>query len=437
MHSVIIFTDLINATLSVGLAYILYNLFGEPKFSRTIRIISCALLSLLFALTIWTTDTGFFRFIVLLFLTFAVSFLFSMKLLQRILYSLLDISLCVISEGITAIVVSKILEVDINSSAEGLFYVLGTIISKFLVLMVIEFVRLKKHKTIAHITFKHIIVLIMVPLSSMLILVLQYYYDYAVALPVHIIWAFTVSYVLLLLSNLAVFDYIDSLYQSALYKSKMIASAEIIKEQEKHCRAIHDHYSDIAKFRHDQKNMNIGILNEIKNGNLDAAVAHLQESISILSVSNIRSEGIIHSVVAIKMNEAEKYGIELNFEYKDLKKIKISDIDIAVLLGNALDNAIEATERIQDHREIKKEINLLVTVQNNNLIIYIKNPVAESIDTKKLRSGKKNSEYHGFGTISMKQIVENLRGDIIFSCDAGFFEVNIVIPNIVSPQIDE
>lgn len=428
-----IFADIVNSILTVFCGCLLYSLFGKERMARHFTVlVSCVAISL-FAVVLRFVDTGIIRFIILLALTFGIGFLYSMKTLHRILYCLLYVAFCVLSEGFTAILVSKILNLEVTQSTEGLFYVLGTIISKFIVLVMIMLIRLKRHKSLTGISIKHILVLVLVPISSLLVLVLQYSYNYTVALPTGIIWVFSISYLLLTISNIAVFDYIDSVHQNALDQGKIETASQIIKEQEKRFIAINQHYNEIAKFRHDQKNINIGILNEIKAGNTQSAIDHLNDSISLLSAQNIRSFGIIHTVVGIKSEEAKTYGIDFQFSYQDLQKVSISDIDIAVLLGNALDNAIEANQKIE---QAQRNIELLISVRNSNLIIYIKNPVSEQIDTEKLVSSKHDSS-HGFGVISMKQIVEKFNGDIVFNCNDHIFEVNIVLPNIVNDTINE
>lgn len=424
-----IFANVISAFITVFLGYLLYGLFGKPRYYLWIRIIFSVIAIAVFTSALQFIETGLIRFIVLFVLIFAVSFLFSMKTLHRFLYALLYVALGVIAEGLTAMFVSMAFTIDISHSTEGLFYVLGILISKLIVLLVIILIRLKRHKSLVGIPINHVVILLLIPLSTIMLLVLQYNYDYVVTLPPHWTRALSIAYLFLVVSNIAVFDYIDSLYQNALDKGKIAATTQIIKEQEKQYVAIQQHYNEIAKFRHDQKNINIGILNELMEGNTTRAIEHLQECITFLSASTIRSAGIIHSVVDIKTDEAKEKNIRLNFEYQNIQKIEISDIDIAVLLGNALDNAIEAAAQVPDDF---RNIDLLITIQNKSLIIYIKNPVSDNVDINNLTSKKGDSINHGFGINSMKQIVDNYHGDIVFRCEDHIFEANIVLPNITN-----
>lgn len=430
-----LFVNGINAFLTVFLACLLYGLFGRQRFAPWIRYPLSLLAVAAFTATLQWTGTGLIRFGLLFLLSFALSFLFSMKTLHRFLYTLLYIALGVIAEGLTAMLISTVFSVEISRTTEGLFNLLGILISKLMVLFVLLLVRLRRHKSLVGISVGHVLILLPLPLSTLLLLVLQYNFEYVASLAPLQIRFLSVAYLLLVVSNIAVFDYIDSLYQNALDKGKLAAAAQMVKEQEKQYAAMQQYNSELAQFRHDQKNISIGILNQLKEGNSEAAIAHLQEHITVLSAPQIRSAGIIHAVVDAKTEAAEKENIRIHFTYQNLKKLTISDVDIAILLGNALDNAIEAASQVPEE---KRDIDLLVALQNSSLVIYVKNPVNTPVDMQDLTSKKRDAARHGFGIMSMKQIVSKYRGEIVFRCEELTFEVHVVLPNVMdSPKDDE
>ena len=430
-----LFVNGINAFLTVFLACLLYGLFGRQRFAPWIRYPLSLLAVVAFTATLQWTGTGLIRFGLLFLLTFVLSFLFSMKTLHRFLYALLYIALGVIAEGLTAMLISTVFSMEISRITEGLFNLLGILISKLMVLFVLLLVRLRRHKSLVGISVRHVLILLPLPLSTLLLLVLQYNFEYVASLAPMQIRFLSVAYLLLVVSNIAVFDYIDSLYQNALDKGKLAAAAQMVKEQEKQYATMQQYNSELAQFRHDQKNISIGILNQLQEGNTEAAIAHLQEHITVLSAPQIRSAGIIHAVVDVKTEAAEKENIRLHFTYQNLQKLMISDVDIAILLGNALDNAIEAASQVPEE---KRDIDLLVALQNSSLVIYVKNPVNTPVDMQDLTSKKRDAARHGFGIMSMKQIVSKYRGEIVFRCEELTFEVHVVLPNVMdSPKDDE
>ena len=117
--------------------------------------------------------------------------------------------------------------------------------------------------------------------------------------------------------------------------------------------------------------------------------------------------------------------LKIIWECVNIQHIKISDVDLAIILGNALDNAVEAVEKI----EYKGMVEALIVLRNNLLIIKIKNPVKEYVDTNNLSSTKPDNNVHGFGIISIKQLTNKYDGEVLFTCKDNIFTTSIVMKN--------
>ena len=108
----------------------------------------------------------------------------------------------------------------------------------------------------------------------------------------------------------------------------------------------------------------------------------------------------------------------------------ISDVDLCCIIGNLLDNAIEACEKenIED-----KIIILHMAVKNSCLLICVKNSIAESVITKNPNfiTTKRNNEMHGIGLKSIKSIVEKYSGSFkISEQEEKFFIVEVLLVGI-------
>ena len=108
----------------------------------------------------------------------------------------------------------------------------------------------------------------------------------------------------------------------------------------------------------------------------------------------------------------------------------INDIDLYALLGNALDNAIEAVEKF--YMIEKRQIDVMIYRQQNFLVINIINPV--KIDPVYDGEGelpvtiKKDKNYHGFGLRSMKYILGKYDGHLNVTVEDGCFDLKMLIP---------
>ena len=107
----------------------------------------------------------------------------------------------------------------------------------------------------------------------------------------------------------------------------------------------------------------------------------------------------------------------------------MQDYDIYSLFGNALDNAIEYLLNVE---EDKRFIRLNVNTFGDNLVIHIENYFDGelSYDNGLPKTTKQNKDYHGFGLVSIKTIVENYHGDLFIKNSGKLFIINILIPYV-------
>jgi sensor histidine kinase regulating citrate/malate metabolism len=111
------------------------------------------------------------------------------------------------------------------------------------------------------------------------------------------------------------------------------------------------------------------------------------------------------------------------------KKLYIDEIDIAVLLANALDNAIEY---YQYRKTTNRTINFNIMTHNEYISIRVENEVSANIDVNNLTSLKHNTLYHGYGLENTKSIAERYDGDMHVSCQNNVFILSILLKNIKS-----
>lgn len=107
----------------------------------------------------------------------------------------------------------------------------------------------------------------------------------------------------------------------------------------------------------------------------------------------------------------------------------MSPTDLYTLFGNALENAFEAVRKLDDPE--KRNISLLVRRVANMASIHMENYFAGEIVYDaygNIMSSKMNSEEHGYGVRSMRQIVEKYGGTMTLSAEGQTFSVNMLIP---------
>ena len=107
---------------------------------------------------------------------------------------------------------------------------------------------------------------------------------------------------------------------------------------------------------------------------------------------------------------------------------RIGLVDLYTLLGNAIDNAIESVERLDDPE--KKVISLTIRDQGQMLYIQIENYYEGSIRMEGglPQTSKWDKENHGYGVRSIRQIVERYGGQLMIQTAGQIFSLEILIP---------
>lgn len=106
----------------------------------------------------------------------------------------------------------------------------------------------------------------------------------------------------------------------------------------------------------------------------------------------------------------------------------IDTIDLYTLLGNAMDNAIEAVEQFKEPE--KRQIDVMIYRQQNFLVIHIMNPLPGALVYKDGLpvTTKEDKGFHGFGLRSIKMIVKKYEGFLRVSEEDGCFSLKMIIP---------
>ena len=174
------------------------------------------------------------------------------------------------------------------------------------------------------------------------------------------------------------------------------------------------------------KSIYIGTIAELKAGKTKNAIEQLQNSISIIEKSSkVIDTGhpSIDSIIENKLNRCEELNINAKLSYQYKEPVTINEIEISVIVGNILDNAIESCQKVTD---TNKDIWGSITVDKHDIIINIKNTAMNSNNLKTSKSDKKS---HGYGLKSIKHIAKKYNGYAKFSFGDNIFTSYVLLEN--------
>ncbi len=219
-------------------------------------------------------------------------------------------------------------------------------------------------------------------------------------------------------------DYVES-------KARLGFANEQIKNQLAHYEELYRYQSEIRTFRHDIKNKLLSVSGLLADGQTQSAIGAIKGEVDFLDEAN---NGVINSsnpavdaVLQSKLAIAESKGITLDYSVKISDKINVDLLELGVLIGNALDNAIEATEGLENGTD--KTIFASIITMGGRIVVSVENPVKAEVDTKHIGTAKADKLNHGYGLKSIKTIAQKYSGDVFVSCEGNIFTTSINICN--------
>lgn len=198
---------------------------------------------------------------------------------------------------------------------------------------------------------------------------------------------------------------------------------------DKQVEEVQNIYLTMRSWRHDyhnhlQKLKAHIMMDQIKEANqyLNELEIDLDNVNQLVESGNINLDAILNS----KLSLAIKNNIDINYKAKVPKKLAISDIDLCVLIGNLIDNAVEACEKIKDNNS--KFVRVYIGIFKKQLYISVSNSTNEIIrklDAEYISSKRGN---HGHGLKRINNIVDKYEGFINRQNEPRVFVSEVLLP---------
>lgn len=251
---------------------------------------------------------------------------------------------------------------------------------------------------------------------------------------------------ILLLSLLSVLCGVK-LFQDMIYRNRERSGRIILEKQIAAMREQMEEtervYSDIRRIKHDMKNT-VSVIMRLSDLNGGEENMELKKYLAELSGDLEKSESLFKTgntvadtLLNIKYHEGKRYIEELQIDAKGLifpKDLKIFSYDIGAILGNALDNAIEACVKLKSNEPEAETFIRLYSMQKSGIFIL---GIENSFDGKlKLRSDeelpmtdKADKNAHGMGLFNIKSTAEKYGGTMDFQIRDRVFVLSVMMKN--------
>lgn len=181
----------------------------------------------------------------------------------------------------------------------------------------------------------------------------------------------------------------------------------------------------VRTLRHDLRNHMTVIRARLEQGDSDGALCYLDAlsaSAALQGATRICENEIANAVLTAKAEAMRQTGITPDFAVALPVSLPLSDIDLCALLGNALDNAMEAAAQAE-HRTVS----VRCKVQKGLFMLRVENALAGEVRPD-LSTTKADPSAHGLGLPSMREIASRNGGTLQTGVQDGKFALLICIP---------
>lgn len=186
-------------------------------------------------------------------------------------------------------------------------------------------------------------------------------------------------------------------------------------------------YQIMRGWRHDYHNHLQNLKAQLRMNQIPEAQAYLNELeqdlddiYELADSGNLNVDAILNS----KLSMALKKEIALDYKATVPPKLKVTDLDLCVILGNLIDNAMEACETVESGRFIR----LYIGVFKQQLYISLSNATSEGVRKldEEYITRKRGNHGHGLKRINLE--VEKYGGYINRKNEPGIFVTEIMLP---------
>lgn len=224
--------------------------------------------------------------------------------------------------------------------------------------------------------------------------------------------------------------------------SRVIMETQI-KSMQEHMTETERLYSGIRNIKHDMRNtlsivMRLASGNEgEENGELKAYLEGLNHELDKLDFHYRTGNAVVDALLNMKYYEIQCEMPELKLDAEQLvfpAGLVIQSYDYGVILGNALDNAMEACKKLYDQR-LKEQlfIRLSSFQRGNQFFIEVVNSFDGKIFLKKDKefpeTHKEDKKLHGMGLYHIKSTVEKYYGAVEWSTAGKVFTLTVMMQN--------
>jgi len=421
--------DIMGSIIGVLAALLYYETFFVvryiKRYQRVAFISSAVLLS--------TTSTWLFRNTAILpFVALAIVFLLSMmyvsSIIKKVKHSLLVSAVIIAPELLVEIIFTHLLRITIDQvQGNATIYMVGVLLAGLFSLLLVCVIRLFLGKVIQETGRLFSVLMAFMPIQSIILCLIVYGYSGDIV----ILQTPALGVAAIVISLFLVFVFIlvlDNQRKALAYKREYDVAKMSLQMQVEHTHKLYQTHQEVRLMHHDIRGKLLAVSGMLAKGSSEDAVSYIRKMESdVRKTSEVVDSGFpaIDAILDAKICKARESDIEIEHRILLNDDLMVDQLDLAMIISNALDNAIEGILRSVD---VERHIVLHVTNASGYISLYAENQSDSQIH-EGFRTSKADQQNHGFGIEQMKSIALKYSGDVQpdYNKEKGMFTLNIVL----------
>ncbi len=201
------------------------------------------------------------------------------------------------------------------------------------------------------------------------------------------------------------------------------------EQSEKHLGEVRSIHTEMRGYKHDFHHHLQTLKGYMQSGEYERANAYIDElDRKLQSVDTLLKTGNVSldAILSAKIAQAKNDNITVTVKANVPDKLTITDVELSIIVGNLLDNAIEACKTVEKDRFIR----LYIALKGKMLYFSMLNSSGEK--QKKLGTlfATKKDGIHGFGLRRAESIIESHGGWCKYNSESGAFTSEFLVPAV-------
>ncbi|MBO4780003.1 MAG: sensor histidine kinase, partial [Selenomonadaceae bacterium] len=190
-------------------------------------------------------------------------------------------------------------------------------------------------------------------------------------------------------------------------------------------RLMQENSDTVAVMRNDLRHIYRMIYMMLQSGKVDAVKEFIESQEKLLGKTAVKTFcklPLVNAALSIYVTRAKTRGIEVNYKINLPMNIRVDEGDLALLISNLMENAINASRSQPPNR---RQISIVMQNFGGQLVFEVANLYDEQVVFDEKNYPHTSREGHGFGMASLKIFAEKYNAYTNFSQENGLFKVTM------------